>query len=236
MSSWACPQGLGNHEFDDGVSGLAPFLKSASFPVIASNLDLTAEPSLRDHTTLIKAMSLKIGNNTRIGIVGYLTPETRLLSMPGNVKFLDELASVRTEARNLKRDGCTTIIALGHSGFEVDKKIAKEVEEVDLIIGGHTNTFLHNGPNPDLEQAEGPYPTVVEQPGGKKVYVVQAYAYTKYIGDLTLEIDEKGKIVKAEGNTLLLDKSVPKAEDVEEEVKRWAKARISTAPGKDIGV
>lgn len=41
--------------------------------------------------------------------------------------------------------GVNKIIALGHSGFEVDQKIAKTVRGVDVVIGGHTNTFLYTG-------------------------------------------------------------------------------------------
>jgi 5'-nucleotidase len=45
----------------------------------------------------------------------------------------------------LKNQGINKIIALGHSGFTVDKNIALEVEGIDLVIGGHTNTFLYTG-------------------------------------------------------------------------------------------
>ena len=46
---------------------------------------------------------------------------------------------------NLKRSGINIIIALGHAGIEIDKKIAKEVDDIDIVIGGHTNTFLYSG-------------------------------------------------------------------------------------------
>ena len=36
-------------------------------------------------------------------------------------------------------------IALGHAGFEIDKRIAREVEDIDIVVGGHTNTFLYTG-------------------------------------------------------------------------------------------
>lgn len=59
---------------------------------------------------------------------------------------------------------------------------------MDLVIGGHTNTFLFNGSQPDAERIDGPYPTLVAQADGKQVPVVQAYAYTKYLGKLHVQV------------------------------------------------
>lgn len=214
-------QSLGNHEFDDGPKGLAPFLNEASFPVVAANLDLSEVPILQNTRQLKKSVVLE-ANGRKIGVVGYLTPDTKVLSKTGSVIFIDEVQAIQEEAKKLKVQGCDTIIALGHSGFEVDKKIGREVEDVDLVIGGHTNTFLYNGQKPDLEEAQGLYPTVVVQPtSGKKVYVVQAYAYTKYLGDIRLELNDRGEITSIEGKPILVDHSIAKAEDVEEELKKW---------------
>lgn len=94
------------------------------------------------------------------------------------------------EAEHLKSNGVHIIIALGHSGYEVDQEIAKNCPLVDVVIGGHSNTFLYNGEQPDAEKINGPYPTIVKQDSGKEVPVVQAYAYTKYMGELTLSVSE----------------------------------------------
>jgi len=63
----------------------------------------------------------------------------------GKVKILPEIPSVAAEAKRLKNDGVDILIALGHSGFEMDRQIAKEVEDIDLVVGGHSNTFLYTG-------------------------------------------------------------------------------------------
>lgn len=63
----------------------------------------------------------------------------------GKVKILPEIPSIQAEVNRLKNQGINIIIALGHSGFETDQNIAKEVEHVDLVVGGHSNTFLYNG-------------------------------------------------------------------------------------------
>ena len=73
-------------------------------------------------------------------------PSSQTISSTEKTIFNDEVESVRAEAEIMKRDGVNIIIALGHSGYDVDKKIAKEVAHVSLVIGGHTNTFLYNPP------------------------------------------------------------------------------------------
>lgn len=70
----------------------------------------------------------------------------------------------------------------------MDKIVARDCPDVDVVVGGHTNTFLYNGQSPSIENIQGPYPVVITQANGKKVPVVQAYAYTKYMGVLQLTV------------------------------------------------
>lgn len=77
---------------------------------------------------------------------------------------------------------------MGHSGYDKDMEIAAKCPDVDLVIGGHTNTFLYNDEQPDRERIDGPYPTIIHQDSGKQVPVVQAYAYTKYLGKLHVKV------------------------------------------------
>ncbi|KMQ96284.1 protein 5nuc [Lasius niger] len=203
---------LGNHEFDDGVKGLIPFIQNASYPILTANLDLTKQPDLA--ATNLKNSTILEVNGHKIGVIGYLTPETKDLSTTENVIFKDEVVSIRHEAKRLKEQGVDILIALGHSGFETDKRIAREVEDIDLVIGGHTNTFLYRGKPPDVEMPEGFYPTEVTQKSGRKVYVVQAYAYTKYLGNFSVNFDARGEVTYIEGNPILVDASVEQAQDV----------------------
>ncbi|KAL0123038.1 hypothetical protein PUN28_007577 [Cardiocondyla obscurior] len=208
---------LGNHEFDDGVDGLIPFIQNASYPVLTTNLDLSEQPNLA--ATRLKNSTILEVNGRKIGVIGYLTPETKIISTTENVIFNDEVAAIQEEVGRLKEQGVDILIALGHSGFETDKKIAREVEGIDLVIGGHTNTFLYRGKAPDVEVPEGFYPTEVLQKSGRKVYVVQAYAYTKYLGNFTASFDIKGEVVHIEGNPILVDSGVEQAEDVLELIR-----------------
>ncbi|XP_020298054.1 protein 5NUC-like [Pseudomyrmex gracilis] len=212
---------LGNHEFDDGVAGLIPFIQNATFPIVTANLDLSEQPDLA--ATNLKNSTVLEVNGRKIGVIGYLTPETKIPSSTENVIFMDEVEAIRKEVTKLREQGVDILIALGHSGFETDKKIAKEVEEIDLVIGGHTNIFLYRGQQPDVEMPKGFYPTEVIQKNGRKVYVVQAYAYTKYLGNFSASFDVKGEIAHIEGNPIFVDSSVMEVEDVWEMIRSMRK-------------
>lgn len=62
-----------------------------------------------------------------------------------HLKFEDEVESLQVQVNKLESLGYNKIIALGHSGFDVDQDIARRVKGIDVVIGGHTNTFLYDG-------------------------------------------------------------------------------------------
>ncbi|XP_047522098.1 protein 5NUC-like isoform X3 [Pieris napi] len=204
---------LGNHEFDQGVSGLTPFIENLKSPVLAANLILTKVPELEKEVNLRNSIVFNI-SGTPIGVIGYLTPETKHLVLPNDVEYIEEVTALQREVKILQEDGVKIIIALGHSGYLKDLEIAKKVDGLSLVIGGHTNTFLWNGTSPDSETIIGPYPTYVTQTSGKQVPVVQAYAYTKYLGKLHMVFNSKGELLKADGNPILLDNSIPQDPEV----------------------
>jgi 2',3'-cyclic-nucleotide 2'-phosphodiesterase (5'-nucleotidase family) len=115
-----------------------------------------------------------------------------------NFTNTDEVAAVKAEAKRLKDLGVSIIIAAGHAGYEVDVLIAAEVPEVDVVVGGHSHTFLWTGPNPpSIEHISGEYPTYITQKGsGRVVPVVQVYCYTKYLGEMNLNFDDKVSQIK----------------------------------------
>ncbi|XP_045500492.1 uncharacterized protein LOC123697961 [Colias croceus] len=224
---------LGNHEFDHGVSGLTPFIENLTSPVLAANLVLTKVPELEAEPNLRKSIVFNI-SGTPIGVVGYLTPETKKLAVKNNVEYIDEIIALKGEVANLKSEGVKIIIALGHSGYLKDIEIAKEVDGLNLVIGGHTNTFLWNGTSPDSEKIIGPYPTYVTQASGKQVPVVQAYAYTKYLGKLHMVFNKNGELLSADGNPILLDNSIPQDPEVLEIINGY-KAKVLNLTEEVIG-
>ena len=137
------------------------------------------------------------------------------------------MESINAEAKRLKATGVDILIALGHSGYEVDQAIAAGVPDIDLVVGGHSHSLLYTGPAPSVEKPEGPYPTLVRQPGTRRVVpVVQAYAFTKYMGLFKLQFDEEGEVVAWEGQPKLLDGSIAQGKRLQSfnfQVPLWIK-------------
>ncbi|XP_055295862.1 protein 5NUC-like [Sitodiplosis mosellana] len=204
---------LGNHELDKGVDSLVPFLKAVQFPVLTANIDNAPNHPLWQTGSLKKSIVLDV-KGFKIGVIGYLTPETKELTMKSDVEFVPEITAINKEAGLLKEKGVKIIIALGHSGYVVDQEIAKSCPLVDVVVGGHSHSFLYSGQQPDTEVSEGPYPTIVTQSSGKEVPVVQAYAFTKYIGALRLNFDADGNLLHWSGQPILLDDSIPRDPEV----------------------
>ncbi|XP_041352269.1 snake venom 5'-nucleotidase-like [Gigantopelta aegis] len=202
---------IGNHEFDRRVEGLVPFLEGANFSVVSSNIDATKEPRLRG---LFSARHIVSVGGELIGIIGYTTTETQYISQPGpTLTFKPEIDSIRAEVAALEAEGVNKIIALGHAGFSVDKEIARNVRGIDIVVGGHSNTFLYNGDAPSNEKPVGKYPHVVTQADGSRVLCVQDYAYSKYLGFLQVHFDDNGVVTSWSGNPILLDKTVKQDAD-----------------------
>ncbi|EDW32022.1 GL11430 [Drosophila persimilis] len=213
---------LGNHEFDDGVDGLVSFLELVKFPVLGCNLDLRKVPKLQALKQLVKS-TIITKEHTRIGIVGYIRPDTKDRVQPSDVVFTKEIPAINAETKKLLDQGATIIIALGHAGIEKDKEIARDCPDVDIVVGGQSHTFLYTGKPPDKELPEDRYPTIVFKPDGIKVLVLQAYAFTKYLGFIDLEFDNVGNLLSFKGNPILLDNSVEPRRDVQELLDRKRK-------------
>uniref|UniRef100_A0A5F9C7L5 5'-nucleotidase n=1 Tax=Oryctolagus cuniculus TaxID=9986 RepID=A0A5F9C7L5_RABIT len=135
---------LGNHEFDNGVKGLIdPLLKEAKFPILSANIKAKGSLASEISGLYLPYKILNVGNEV-VGIVGYTSKETPFLSNPGtDLVFEDEITALQPEVDKLKTLNVNKIIALGHSGFETDKLIAQKVKGVDVVVGGHSNTFLY---------------------------------------------------------------------------------------------
>ncbi|KAA0195252.1 hypothetical protein HAZT_HAZT011110 [Hyalella azteca] len=67
----------------------------------------------------------------------------------GKLDITDEITAVRREARRLKSEGVDIIVGLGHAGYRKDVELARHVVELDVVVGGHTNTFLYTGTGRD---------------------------------------------------------------------------------------
>ncbi|KAF1377005.1 hypothetical protein PFLUV_G00217400 [Perca fluviatilis] len=215
---------FGNHEFDNGVEGLMkPFLEEIQCPVLSANIkpDRTLAPTFGNSFLPYKILTV---GGEKVGVVGYTSRETPALSKPGpHLHFENEVTALQREVDKLQMLGVNKIIALGHSGFTVDQEIAKKVRGVDVVIGGHSNTFLYTGSPPSSEVRAGDYPFMVSSDDGREVPVVQAYAFGKYLGYLKVTFDDSGNVQTATGNPILLDGKIPQDPDVLADVEEWKK-------------
>tara|TARA_B110000261_G_scaffold73872_1_gene85726 strand:+ start:1801 stop:3435 length:1635 start_codon:yes stop_codon:yes gene_type:complete len=188
---------VGNHEFDDGPKTLRAFMDAVNFPVLMANADVDMEPELKGK--LQKSTVIERGGH-KIGLIGVVTEDVVDISSPGDkIVFTDAISAVQAEVDSLTASGVNIIVLLSHSSYEIDKEIAAHTSGVDVIVGGHDNAYLSN----ISDKAKGPYPTVVNG-----TQIVQAYAYGKYLGELSVVFDEAGNVISATGEPITIDGSI----------------------------
>ena len=203
---------LGNHEFDLGPAELGRALRGEPVtiadaahpteklqaPLIATNVDASREPALAG---LFHASTVLERGGEPFGILGIVTEETPTASSPGpNLRFLDYVASVQTEADRLTEQGVNKIILLSHYGYAVDVEKAPQLKGIDIIISGHDHALLGNPATIEAaapgqgERVKGPYPTVVAARDGNPVLVVSAYEWGRWLGQIKVSFDERGVV------------------------------------------
>ncbi len=213
----------GNHEFDDGPEELAAFIDRADFPILAGNFDVSNEPLLAGKMEDYVVLDI---DGEKVGIIGALTVDTVDISSPGdNITFEDPAVSTAAAVEELEGMGVNKIIVVSHLGYGEDQRVAEAVPGIDVIVGGHTNTRLSN----DDDSADGPYPTMVGDTA-----IVSAYAYGKYLGELSVVFDDAGNVTMAEGEPWLLDASWEPDEEAAARIEEL-KAPIAEAMEVVIG-
>ncbi|WP_346235365.1 choice-of-anchor I family protein [Lysinibacillus telephonicus] len=220
---------FGNHEFDlgssdEGHQGLIDFIKGAQFPFVSSNVDFSKDEKFQGlFTDLISSEPengkiyngiIKEINGEKVGIFGLTTAETKDLSSPGAITFEDYKAEAEKAVKAFEGQGVDKIIAITHIGYDDnaaidnDLTLAKEVEGIDVIVGGHSHTTLSQ----PVVIAEDATPTVIVQTG----------ANNSNLGVLDVEFDQNGVITKQAGELIAIG-------DQEED----AEAKALLAPYKE---
>jgi 5'-nucleotidase/UDP-sugar diphosphatase len=198
---------VGNHEFDDGPAALAKFVDKATFPVLAANIDVSAEPLLKDR---IKPYAILSVGGEKVGVVGAVTPDLPLISSPGeNVKMLDVMNSIQASVDALKGQGINKIFLVSHLGYTLEQQVAAKVSGLDVIVGGHSHTLLGTFDNKDFPASEGPYPTVVNNPDGNKTLLVASWEWGKVLGRIQVKFDDAGAVQSWEGNPIPVSADIP---------------------------
>ena len=180
---------IGNHDFDNSIDGLYAQLPHAKFNFISSNYDF--KNTILD--THVKPYKVFEKDGIKIGVFG-LGIELAGLVDPRMFKetiYLNPVEIAQDMSSILKDDeGCDLVICLSHLGYHYasdkldDLKLASKTKNIDLIIGGHTHTFL-------------PKPTVTKNSEGKNVLVNQVGCYGINVGRVDFYFDsDKNKASK----------------------------------------
>ncbi|XP_071505522.1 snake venom 5'-nucleotidase-like [Diadema antillarum] len=223
---------IGNHEFDNSPAGLEPFLRAVNFPVLSCNTDASQEDTI-DGLFLKSVILQRSGED--IGVIGYTFYRTHEISSTGNCVFKPEVESIQAEVDAFIAQGINKIIAVGHSGINIDEEIARNVVGLDVVVGGHTDTFLYTGTPPSSETPYGSYPLVITQASGTRVLVVQDYTFGKYLGRLDVTFDDQGEITAYGGNPILLDATTEQDPTVLAEVEEWAEL-VRNSSNQFVGI
>ncbi len=189
---------MGNHDFDAGLENFATQLNHAQFPILISNYDFTHTPMESKYVPykVFKKGPLKIGV-TGVGIaMKGLVPD----NLFGETKYLDPIQKASETAEHLKKkEKCDLVICLSHLGYKYsdnrvsDQVLAKESEYVDIIIGGHTHTFMDK---PDVLPNKKTEDVLINQVGWAGIV----------LGRMDIEFSKGKKKNVAEGNTVVHEK------------------------------
>ncbi len=169
---------LGNHEFDNGYDDLARRLKKAKFDVVCANYDFSQLGGLGKY---VKPYTIVKKAGKKIGIVGLLVDVTTVVDhdIAEKMSYYDPIETAQKYAAFLKKEKkCDYVIVLSHVGtvgppMNNDKDIAANTHDVDLVVGGHSHTFLKE-------------PIVVKNLDGREVPVVTDGCWGIYIGNISL--------------------------------------------------
>ncbi|KAJ4263014.1 hypothetical protein NW762_006627 [Fusarium torreyae] len=203
---------LGNHEWDGGDEELGEFLQNLTFPVVSCNV----KSEYKGLNKTIK--NYQIFKEHDLAVIGVTTDTTPGISSVGNkTTFLDPITAVQNSVWEIRnKTDIKRIVALTHIGYDVDKELAAKTEGLSLIIGGHSHTPLG-----DMENAEGKYPTIVENVNGDEVFIVTAYRWGEYLGSIDLTFDKDGKALEYHGAPIHLTNKTEMDKDLQKKIEAW---------------
>jgi 5'-nucleotidase len=189
---------IGNHDFDNGVDGLAAQMPHASFEFVSANYDFKNTPM----DGFVKPFKIFNKNGIKIGVFGLGIELQGLVDkkMYKETVWHNPVETAQDMVRILKKENkCDLVICLSHLGYKYSKedsdkisdlKLAELTKDIDLIIGGHTHTFLNK-------------PTIAKNLDGKEVLVNQVGCYGINLGRIDFYFDND-KSKSASGKSIIV--------------------------------
>ncbi|KAL6709853.1 hypothetical protein ACN47E_000638 [Coniothyrium glycines] len=203
---------LGNHEFDAGDEKLGQFLENLTFPIISANINSQNEKVNRS------VKPYHIFEEHGLALIGVTTDETPSISNPDETTtFSDVVEAVQGAIDEIKATtNITRIAAITHIGYDKDQELAKATTGLQLIMGGHSHTLLG-----DMEDAEGDYPTIVENKDQDEVFIVTAYRWGEYVGYIDVTYDPQGKILAYNGAPIHITNTTEQDPELQAQIDEW---------------
>ncbi len=188
---------IGNHDFDNGINGLYKQLPHAKFDFVSANYNF--KNTVLD--THVKPYKIFEKDGIKIGVFGLGIELNGLVDnrLYKETKYLDPVEIAQDVSRILKDDeNCDLVICLSHLGYYYknnptqisDLNLAAKTKNIDLIIGGHTHTFL-------------PKPTVTKNSIGENVLVNQVGCYGINVGRIDFYFDSDKNMI-SKGKSIIV--------------------------------
>ena len=189
---------LGNHDFDNGIDGFYAQLPHANFEFVSANYDFKNT----ELNGIVKPYKTFIKDRIKIGVFGLGIELEGLVDkkLYKETKYNNPIEVATDITKTLKEtEKCDLIICLSHLGFDYknekdkvsDLKLAAATQDIDLIIGGHTHTFLDK-------------PVVKTNKIGKQVIINQVGAYGINLGRIDFYLSDESKYISKEKNIVII--------------------------------
>jgi 5'-nucleotidase len=177
---------IGNHDFDNGIEGLLAQMPHATFEFVSANYDF--KNTALD--TFVKPYKIFVKSGVKIGVFGLGIALHGLVDpkLYKETKYNNPIEIAQEISKELKEDKkCDLIICLSHLGFKYDDPekpsdivLARKTKNIDLIIGGHTHTFLDK-------------PIVEKNIDGKEVLINQVGCFGINLGRVDFYLNANAK-------------------------------------------
>lgn len=186
---------VGNHEVDQNMTDFLTSTQSAMYKILGSNVDMDKSHKL--YNRIIDSYVQEDDNKNKYGIIALMPFDLSLRS--SNKELFDGLKIeqmeetkkyLQSEVDRFSEEGIDRVIVLSHIGYQNDIEIAKSVEGIDIILGGHSHDLVE-----DLNVGEN---LIISKETGSPTIITQAGRDGNYYGILNVEFDDDGEIVKAE--------------------------------------
>lgn len=205
---------LGNHEFDLGNGPLNDYASRVNYPIVAANLVKSSSEKIKDNENIYEYI-VKSVNGEDVGIFGLVLDNMHSISTPDEeTQFLPMVDTAQRMVDKLKSLGINKIIMVTHIGLKPDQEVARSVNGIDLIVGGHSQT--HMGDIKELNEIgytahnqnpsdDNTYAQLITNPDGVgKTCIVQAGEWAKGYGLVKISLSESGELLACNGRNTLI--------------------------------